>query len=107
MLNGRSVTLWIVAHKAPLFMGIPKQEYWSGLPFPSPGYLPHPRTEPTSLALAAVFFTIEPPGKPLLHKQYSTNGLNIKMYWDIFIKIVGIEYDNLNLIDESYLQILY
>ena len=93
--------------QAPLSMGFLRQEYWRGLPVPSPGDLSHPRAEPTSPALAAVFFTTEPPGKHLLHKQYSTNGLNIKMYWDIFIKIVSIEYDNLNLIDESYLQILY
>ena len=107
MLDGRSVTLWTVSHKAPLFMGIPKQEYLSGWPFPSPGYLPHPRTESTSPALAAVFFTFELPGKPLLHKQDSTNDLKIEMYWAIFIKIVSIEHDNLNLIDESYLKILY
>ena len=86
MLDGCSVTLWTVVHKAPLFVGIPKQEYWSGLPFPSPGYLPHLRTEPMSPALAAVFFTVELPGKPLLHKQDSTNDLKIEMYWAIFIK---------------------
>ena len=44
-------------------MGIPRQEYWSGLPFPSPGALPNPGTEPTSPALAGGFFTAEPPGK--------------------------------------------
>ena len=37
---------WIVAHQAPLSMGFPWQEYWSGLPFPSPGDLPDPGTEP-------------------------------------------------------------
>ena len=53
--------------QAPLSMGFSKQEYWSGLPFPSPGELPHPGTEPTfpvSPALAGGFLTIEPPGKP-------------------------------------------
>ena len=40
------------------------QEYWNGLPFPSPGDLPDPRVEPTSPALAGGFFTAEPPGKP-------------------------------------------
>ena len=44
-------------------MGSPRQEYWSGLPFPSPGDLPDPVTEPTSPALAGRFFTTEPPGK--------------------------------------------
>ena len=45
-------------------MGFPRQEYWSGLPFPSPVYLPNPRVKPTSPALAGGFFTNEPPGKP-------------------------------------------
>ena len=43
-------TPWTVAHQAPLFMGFPRQEYWSGLPFPAPGYLPDPGIEPVSLA---------------------------------------------------------
>ena len=47
------VTPWTVAHQAPLSMGCPRQEYWSGLPFPSPGDLPNPGVEPTSLALQA------------------------------------------------------
>ena len=42
-------------------MGFPRQEYWSGLPFPSPGDLPDPGTEPISLALAGRFFTAESP----------------------------------------------
>ena len=58
-------TLWTVAHQAPLCMGFPKQEYWSGLPFPPPGDLPNPETEATSLTLAGRFFTIEPTGKPM------------------------------------------
>ena len=41
-------TLWTVAHQAPLSMGFPRQEYWSGLPFPSPGELPNPGIEPMS-----------------------------------------------------------
>ena len=57
------VTPW--AHRASLSMGFPRQEYWSGLPFPSPGDLPDPRTEPASPALAGGFFTSEPPGKPI------------------------------------------
>ena len=42
------------------------QEYWSGLPFPSPGDLPNPGIEPGSPALQADFFTTKPPGKPRL-----------------------------------------
>ena len=48
------VTPWIVALQAPLCMGFSKQEYWSGLPFPSPGDLPDPGIELRSLALQAV-----------------------------------------------------
>ena len=58
------VTPWTVAHQAPLSMGFSRQEYWSGLPFFSPGDLPNPGTEPESPALAGRVFTIEPPWKP-------------------------------------------
>jgi len=57
------VTPWTVACQAPLSMGFPRQEYWSGLPFPSPD-LPDPEIEPMSPALAGRFFTAEPRGKP-------------------------------------------
>ena len=46
-------TLWTVALQAPPSMGFSRQEYWSGLPFPSPGYLPDPGIEPRSPALRA------------------------------------------------------
>ena len=46
-------TPWTVAHQAPLSMGFPRQEYWSGLPFPSPGDLPNPGIELGSPALQA------------------------------------------------------
>ena len=52
--------LHTIAHQAPLFMGFSRHEYWSGLPFPSPGDLPDAGIEPTSLmspALAGRFFT--------------------------------------------------
>ena len=42
------MTPWTVAQQTPLSMGIFRQEYWSGLPFPSPGDLPHPGIEPVS-----------------------------------------------------------
>ena len=45
------VTPWTVAHQVPLTMGFPRQEYWSGLPFPSPGNFPDPGIEPGSPAL--------------------------------------------------------
>ena len=60
------MTPWTVACQAPLSMGFSRQEeYWSGLPFPSPGDLPDPGTEPASPVLAGRFFTTEPPGKPI------------------------------------------
>ena len=45
------VTLWTIAHQAPLFMGFYRQEYWSGLPCPTPEDLPDSMTESTSLCL--------------------------------------------------------
>ena len=59
-----SVTPWTVAHPAPLSIGFPRQEYWSGLPFPSPGDLPGPGIKPTSPAWADRFLTTEPLGSP-------------------------------------------
>ena len=61
------VAIWTTAHQVPLSLEFSRQEYWSGLPFPSPGDLPHPGMEPTSpapSALAGGFFTTVPPGKP-------------------------------------------
>ena len=60
------VTPRTVACQAPLSMGFLRQEYWSRLPFPSPGDLPDSGIKPTSPALAGGFFTTEPPGKPNL-----------------------------------------
>ena len=57
-------TPWTVVCQAPLSMRFSKQEYWSGLPFPSPGYLPNPGIEPRSPALQADALTSEAPGKP-------------------------------------------
>ena len=60
------VTPWTVAHHISLSTGFFRQEYWSGLPCCSPGDLPDPGIEPTSLmfpALAGEFFTAKPPGK--------------------------------------------
>ena len=54
-----------VALQAPLSTGFPRQEYWSGLPFPPLKDLPDPWIEPESPAMAGRFFTTEPPGKPI------------------------------------------
>ena len=57
-------TPWITTSQAPLSMGFPRQEYWSGLPFLSPGDLPNPEIEPRSPGLQADSFPAEPQGKP-------------------------------------------
>ena len=57
-------TPWTVAHQAPRSVGFSRQEYWNGLPFPSPGDLPDPGIEPRSPALQAAALPFEPPGKP-------------------------------------------
>ena len=58
-------TPWTAARQAPLSIGFPRQEYWSGLPFPSPGDLPDPGIEPGSPALQAGSLPLEPPKKPM------------------------------------------
>ena len=57
---------WTVALQVPLSMGFLRQEYCSGLPFPSPGNLSYPGIEPTSPALPGGFFITETPGKPTM-----------------------------------------
>ena len=59
-------TPWTVAYQAPPSIGFFRQEYWSGLPFPSPGDLPDPGIEPGSPTFQADALTSEPPGKPNL-----------------------------------------
>ena len=62
-----SVAPWTVALQVPLPMEFSRQEYWSGLAFPTPGDLPNPGIEPAALespALAGRFFTTEAPGRP-------------------------------------------
>ena len=67
-------TPWTVAYQGPLSMGFSRQEYWSGLPFPSPGYLPNPGIEPRSSALQADALPSEPPGKPIkFHEVHYLN----------------------------------
>ena len=68
---------WTVAHHAPLSMGFPREEYWSGLPFRSPADLPNRAIEPTSPALSGGFFTNKPPGKPQPDTELITDILPI------------------------------
>ena len=62
-----SATPWTEAYQAPQAMEFSRQEYWSGLPFPSPGDLPNPGIEPGSPALQADALSSEPPGNPNAH----------------------------------------
>ena len=67
-------TPWTVARQAPQSMGLSRQEYWSGLPFPTPVDLPDPGIEPAPLdspALTGAFLTTVPPGKQLFVKIIS------------------------------------
>ena len=75
-------TPWTVAHQDPLSMGFPRQKYWSGLPFPSPGNLPNPGIKAASPVLAGRFFITEPPGK--------TQGFNYGMLNAIFSSLANI-----------------
>ena len=70
-------TTWNVAYQTPPSMGFSRQEYWSGLPFPSPGDLPDPGIKPWSPALQVDVSPSEPPGKP----EYCP-------WWDIFSSFI-------------------
>ena len=62
---------WTVAHQAPLSMEFSRQEYWSGVPFPSPGDLPDPGNEPGSPTLQADSSLTKPPEKHAQIPQFS------------------------------------
>ncbi|CAM9699053.1 unnamed protein product [Rangifer tarandus platyrhynchus] len=76
-----SVTLWTVAYLAPLSMECSWLEYWSGMPFLTPGHLPDPGIDPVSSALAGGIFTIEPVVNGAgtakqTHAKYNTQSTN-------------------------------
>ena len=62
---------WTIAHQTPLSVEFSRQEYWSGLPFASPGNLPYPGIEPRSPALWADPLPSEPPGKQVLDPVFN------------------------------------
>ena len=86
------VTPWTAACQAPLSMGLPRQEYRSGLPFPSPGDLPSPGIEPASPALTGRLFTNEPPGKPkckiLTYKNNYLYTCYTGIYYIVYLKSI-------------------
>ena len=82
-----SVVVWLLscvqllhrhglAHQAPLSMGFPRQQYWDGLPFPSPGDLPYPGAEPMSALLQVVSLPTEPPEKATSKIAFNVFSLN-------------------------------
>ena len=76
-------TLWTVAYQAPPSMGFSRQEYWSGLPFPSPGDLPDPEIEPGSPSLEADTLPSDPPESP--HHTMDLIKLWLKWQWRDFL----------------------
>ena len=75
-------TPWTVAHQTPLSMGFSRQEYWSGLPFPSPGDLPNPGIKPRSPTLQVDASTSEPPGKQPYSRPPPTHA-NPRLCWKL------------------------
>ena len=73
-------TSWTVARQVPLSMEFSRPEYWSGLPFPSPGDLPDPGIKPRSPALQADSLPSEPPGKPQIKGNISLFPLNLGVF---------------------------
>ena len=111
---------WTVVHQSPPSMEFSRQEYWSGLPFPTPGDPPDPGIEPASLispALAGGSFTAPPLGKPPLFPDRGSNpsslhwkhrGLNHwtarRVLWIVFRKHI---YMSLRLTSQEYFQMLF
>ena len=82
VVSNSFATPWTVACQASLSKGFSQQEYWSGLPFHSPGALPGPRLKSKSPALAGRFSTTKPPGKP-----YTTFGNHkSNLFFCLFLK---------------------
>ena len=87
------VTPWTVAYQAPQSMQFSRQEYWSGLPFPSPGDLPNPGMEPWPPALQAAALPSEPPGKPQDGSEEPPNikkALFVLSWWFIILTPVPV-----------------
>ena len=91
-------TLWNVGHQAPLSMGFPRQEYWSGVPFPSPGDLPleDPGIKPASPTLQADSLPVSHLGNPTesllgdkslgIHRHFSTENIHSYTGKSIYIE---------------------
>ena len=82
-------TPWTIARQAPPSMGLSRQEYWSGVPFPPPGDLPNQGIEFRSPALQADSFPSEPPGKPWWGCTLSFRGPSVVVKWLSFVTLTG------------------
>ena len=81
-------TPWTVAHQASLSMGFSRQEYWSGLSFPSPGDLPNPGIKPRSPALHVDPLQSEPSGKPRNYTTRVADNLCIIRQWAWWVTVL-------------------
>ena len=102
-------TPWTVAYKSPLSMEFSRQEYWSGLPFPSPGDLPDPGIKPMSPALQADALPSEISGKPLSLPNSKPTSISSTTLYDtkIYISYKLFQASLLKLIDDSISVFLY
>ena len=96
------VTPWTVARQAPLSMEFSRQEYWSGLPCPSLGDLPHPGIKPGSPALQADSLPSEPPRKPVIYngRKLISSGEKVTLY--IFYQLYNHSFTKHECSQEQY-----
>ena len=94
-------TPWGVAYQDPPSMGFSRQEYWSGLPFPSPGDLPNPGIEPGSPALRADALPSEPLGKTIF-RVYIYKAELVKFYSQHFHFYITPKYTCIHFKDIHY-----
>ena len=87
------VTPWTVDYQASLPMGFSRQEYWSGLPFPSPGDLPKPGIEPRSPALWADALPSEPSGNPILKLIQCPRYYFLEIWFQLFKGLIELTWN--------------
>ena len=98
------MTPWTVAYQAPQSMEFSRQEYWSGLPFPSPEDLPNPGIKPGSPALQADALPSEPPGKPFCSTKDTTKRWKIKLQ-EIHLNkdLLSVQFSSVQLLSRVWL----
>ena len=79
-------TPWTIVYQAPPSMGFSRQDYWSGLLFPSPGELHNPGIEPGTPALQADALPSEPPGKPKLGAYRGILTRSVEVQWHAMLQ---------------------